>query len=142
MSDKKPLTDGLGNPLEFGDPEFNPDPGKNNSPEFNQWFEEYMRGILGDPPAKPEPTADAFEESKHPRSHGQFVPGEKAKPRSAEEHLAQSNWHEQEASRRELAATAHAQRGRHGVAGSERDKAELHRVSAEHHLNMSEAKGS
>lgn len=50
MSDKpKPLTDRLGNPLEFGDPEFNPNPERNYSEEYQQQMNE-LRARMGLPP--------------------------------------------------------------------------------------------
>jgi hypothetical protein len=84
-------------------------------------------------------TYDAFVEAKHPRSTGgQFTAGENARPRTPEEHKAQSVWHEQEGQRREQSAKTFAQKGRHGLAGEEREKAAVHFGDSTYHQKMSE----
>jgi hypothetical protein len=84
-------------------------------------------------------TYDAFVEAKHPRStSGQFAAGENARPRTPEEHKAQANWHEKEAQRREQSAKTFAQQGRHGLAGNERAKAEVHWGEAKAHQKLAE----
>jgi hypothetical protein len=72
---------------------------------------------------------------------GRFSAGAAARPRSAAEHKAQGEWHEGEADRRDRSANEFAQRGRHGLASSERSKAEEHRGQASRHLELSRAMG-